>query len=140
MPLVNKDQIIAFKRVHRDRLVSRRFSELVYVDDVDATTLKFKTHRGVFVEQRRLDSGKFEFLLMLSRQALIRSQKDDSVQIFEYVRFSRVVQVLSDMTVHQQRLAAARSHPKGYFVEIVFRERLNLGQGSFLAPASSHNA
>ncbi len=64
------------------------------------STQPLNSERLVLVEDMGVDAGLAEFLQMLARQAIVRSQKDDPVREKVGIPRLEVVQILQD--VHMQ--------------------------------------
>ena len=88
-----------------------------------STPRPVKSVGALLVVEVGLDAGKLKFLLVLTRQTLVGREQDDAVKLLPLPGLAEVVQILADVTVHKQRLAAARGHPEGDLVQVTFGKR-----------------
>ena len=75
---------------------------------------------------------------MLARQTLVGREQDDAVQLRPPARLAEIVQVLADVTVHEQRLPAAGRHPESQLVEVVHGEERELFARDYVPVVGIH--
>jgi hypothetical protein len=74
--------------------------------------------RAILPKQFRSKPSRLELSQVLLAEALVRGQQNNSVQLATATVFFEIKQVLQDVGVHQQRLAAAGGAPIGDFVNL----------------------
>ncbi len=113
---VHQHQVVAFKGLDRHRLLAHLIAQLVDVDDFDGAA-----RRGLrFVEMlRKTKARQMQLVQVLARQAFVGREQDDLVGVVVAPARLEVVQVLMNVHVQQQRLAAAGGIPEGDLVQVI---------------------
>jgi len=114
MAFVDKYEVVAEERLGRYGLFPGIFTKLRNLYDLDR--MPDKKRAAFFLENVRIDTGPLEFAQVLLRKPLIWGEQNNMSDIAPSVMFFEVKEILQDIGVHNERLAAARRHPKAYFV------------------------
>ena len=117
MAFVHKDEVVSLESFDRDRLIAHLVGELVDVDDFEGA---LEGAGFVFLEVAdEAETGELGLAQVLGGQTLVGCEQDDLIREHAFTPRLVVVQVLEDVDVEEERLAAARGVPKSEAVEIV---------------------
>ena len=132
MPLVNENQVVAFKGFYRHADAAAPFFLYQPGDFGDLNRAGAAEHSpgGVRVKAGRRNVGRLHFLNMLPAQPIIGSYQQNVVRRWQAL-FLVIVQKLAVVEMQQQRLAAARGHPEGQLLQVRFIEL----RVAFIGPA-----
>ena len=116
MPFIHEHQVVPLEGVDGDGPLTHLVAQPSHFDDLDH--LPAEHPRPVLVEQLRIDARRLELAQMLLREPFVGREQEDAVQLVPTAVQGQGVLVLEDIGVHQQRLAAAGSHPESELVEL----------------------
>ena len=116
MAFVHQHQVVALKGFHRHRFLAHLIAQLVDVDDFYGAA-----RRGLcFVEMlRKTKARQMQLIQMLARQTLVGREQDDLVGVVVALAGLKVVQILVNVHMQQQRLAAAGGVPERDLVQVI---------------------
>jgi adenine-specific DNA-methyltransferase len=105
---------------HFDSVICPRVKKVVYSSEWKDGNPAFEQRAClVLVEGMGIDARLAELLQMLTRKALVRGQENDPIGEDVSVPSLEIMQVLQDVDMQDQRLAAAGRIPEGQLVQVV---------------------
>ena len=131
---VYQHEVVALESLDGDRLVAHLVAELVDVDDFDGAA---RGRLGLVEVLCETEARQVQLFQVLARQTFVGRQQDDLVRVVLALTSLEITQVLLDVDVQQQRLAAAGGIPEGDLVQIVGVEVLE-GLGTGFCPVANH--
>lgn len=118
MAFVHQHQVVRLEGLHRNGFFTGFFPQLVYIDDLHAGS--GEQLPPILDEQTAFDTRLGQLLLVLHRQALVRGQQNNPVEVPVPSGFLQVMLELQDVDVHDQGLATASGDPDGQLVQVAF--------------------
>lgn len=126
MAFIHEHKVVPLEAIHRHGLVFGLVGKLVHVDDFHRL-LGEHAHlaAAVLIEKFGVDAAEAELVKVLEAHSVLGGEQDDLVQLMPATCLRQVVQVLHEVDVHLQRLAAARGLPEAEFFESGFLEGID---------------
>ena len=119
MAFIHEHQIVTFEGFNGDLFITHLIAQLIYIDDFDGAA---RRALSLVEELRETEARQAQLLQMLTAQPFVGRKQDNLVGIYVAAPCLEVLQVLANIDVQQQSLAAAGGIPESNLVQVVHLE------------------